>query len=168
VAALPGLQPSSKLPWFAAACAEMCELCELSELSPDADCIHGETGGFFGLRATYGRASRLSSGARVILPGMDSGRPEVWCFPNCQNFSIKRTPERTLLAAVIRLSAAAPSRGAGMLRTDIIRHFDRHFTVCYTEAIRLASADTVPVVGGNARAERTNARPSRAVVVRQR
>jgi len=25
------------------------------------------------------------------------GRPEVWCFSNCQNCSIKRTPERTLL-----------------------------------------------------------------------
>ena len=23
--------------------------------------------------------------------------PEVWCFPSCQNCSIKRTPERTLL-----------------------------------------------------------------------
>ena len=71
------------------------------------------------------------------------------------------------------LSAGASSRGAlrlagtgGMLRTGVIRHFDRHFTVCYTEAIRLASADTFPVVGGNARAERTNARPNRAVVVK--
>jgi hypothetical protein len=55
-----------------------------------------------------------------------------------------------------------------MLRTDVIRRFECHFTVCYTQVIRLSSADVSPVVAADARAERTGARPSRAVVARRR
>jgi hypothetical protein len=36
------------------------------------------------------RTSRLSSGVLVLWPRMASGR-YPWCFPSCQNCSIKRT-----------------------------------------------------------------------------
>jgi hypothetical protein len=45
------------------------------------------------------------------------------------------------------LSAGAPSRGAGMLRTGVIRHFDVTLRFA-TPDIRLASADAFAVVGG--------------------
>ena len=45
------------------------------------------------------------------------------------------------------LSAGAPSRGAGMLRTGVIRHFDITVRLAAPD-IRLASADAFAVVGG--------------------
>jgi hypothetical protein len=73
---------------------EKCEESEVSELSPEPDLISGETGRFFGLLITSRRhAASLSS-----WPGIASGSPVMWCFPSCQNCSIKRTPGRTLLA----------------------------------------------------------------------
>ena len=50
-----------------------------------------------------------------------------------------------------------------MLRTGVIRHFDCHFSGCYTEVIMLASADAFPVVGGRCtgRAHRCNAKQGR-------
>jgi hypothetical protein len=59
---------------------------------------------------------------------------------------------------------AASSRGAPMLRTGVIRHFDVTFTVCYTRVTMLVSADVYPVVVADARAECAVARPSSAVV----
>ena len=63
------------------------------------------------------------------------------------------------------LSAGAPSRGAGMLRTGVIRHFDVTLRFA-TPDIRLASADAFAVVGGEARVERMGARPNRVVVIK--
>ena len=42
---------------------------------------------------------------------------------------------------------APPTGVAGMLRTDVIRRFCCHITVCYTQVITPTSADTFPVVG---------------------
>jgi hypothetical protein len=50
-----------------------------------------------------------------------------------------------------------------MLRISVIRHFDRHFNVCYTQVIMLQSL----MLAADARAEGTGARPSRAVVARR-
>jgi hypothetical protein len=95
------------------------------------------------------------------------GCPVVGCFPSCQNCSIKRTPERTLLTRWILLS------GGGAL-TGRSNAADRHYPSLSLSLYRLlhriimlASADVSPVVAADARAERTGARPSRAVVVRR-
>ena len=47
--------------------------------------------------ASYQRLSRLPSGARYPLAAVGPGFPVMWRLLSCQNFSIKRTPERTLL-----------------------------------------------------------------------
>jgi hypothetical protein len=49
-------------------------------------------------------------------------------------------------------------------RAGLTRHFWCHISVCYTQLITQTSADELPVVGGIARVERTDARSSRAVV----
>ena len=88
-------------------------------------------------------------------------------FLSCQNFSIKRTPGRTLLDAgnpALRRRALAGRTHAADKRNPSLC---LSLTVCYTQVIMLASADVSPVVGGNARAERTGARPSSAVVVKR-
>jgi hypothetical protein len=54
-----------------------------------------------------------------------------------------------------------------MLRTGLICHFDVTLSFATPKSSGLASADVSSVVGGNARAERTNARPSRAAVARR-
>ena len=61
----------------------------------------------------------------------------------------------------VLLSAGAPSRGAGMLRTGLIRHC--HISVCYTQFIAPASADEFPAVGGGCtgRVRRCKARQGR-------
>jgi hypothetical protein len=51
------------------------------------------------------------------------------------------------LDTVMLLSAGAPSRGAGMLRTGVIRHFDVTLRLA-TPGVRLASAEAFAVVGG--------------------
>jgi hypothetical protein len=58
-------------------------------------------------------------------------------------------------------SPQAPSRGAGMLRTGVIRHC--HIFVCYTQVIMPTGADAFPVVGGGctSRARRCKAKQGR-------
>ena len=53
--------------------------------------------------------------------------------------------------------------GAGILRTGVIRHFDCHFTVCYTQVIMPARADAFPVGSGRCtgRAHRCKAKQGR-------
>ena len=95
----------------------------------------------------------------ISRPGVASGWcPVVGCSLNCQNCSFKRTPGRTLLHGLIRLSA-----GVEMPRTGVIRHFDCHFTVCYTQVIVRTSTDAFPVVGGTCagREHRCKARQGR-------
>jgi hypothetical protein len=82
-------------------------------------------------------------------------------FSELSKMLIKSTPERTLLCGDAGSPQARLFRGAEMLRTGVIRHFNCDFAVCYTQVVRLASTDAFPVVGGDAQAERT-ARPSRA------
>src|SRR6202041_1991939 len=91
----------------------------------------------------------MSSGVRVLWLGIASGWcPVGWCFPNCQNCSIKRTHwAHPVWTRWFLLSAGASSRGAGMLRTGVIRHFDVTLRFA-TPDIRLASADAFAVVGG--------------------
>ena len=60
------------------------------------------------------------------------------------------------------LSAGAPSRGAGLLRTGVIRHFDVTLRFA-TPDIRLASADAFAVVGGGCTGRAMGARPNRVV-----
>ena len=48
---------------------------------------------------------------------------------------------------IVALRRRAPSRGAGMLRTGVIRHFDITLRLA-TPDIRPASADAFAVVGG--------------------
>ena len=48
---------------------------------------------------------------------------------------------------ILALRRRAPSRGAGMLRTGVIRHFDITLRLA-TPDIRLASADAFAVVDG--------------------
>jgi|ERR1700678_1228197 hypothetical protein len=54
-----------------------------------------------------------------------------------------------------------------MLRTGVTHHFDVYFGVCYTRVIMLGSADVSGWWAADARAERTGARPSSAVVERR-
>src|ERR1700677_1754621 len=108
---------------FAVACVEMCELSELSQVAnpfpPTRDDLSAHE-------------PRMGDGPVCHpAPGMDSGRPG-----GCGVFQVVKTTqsrgrtERTLFWE--NLSAGAPSRGAGMLRTDVTRHFNCHFSVCYT------------------------------------
>ena len=66
--------------------------------------------------ASYQRLSRLPPSVRYPLAAVGPGFPVIWRFLSCQNFSIKRTPERTLVSAVNPFAAGAPSRAAPMLR----------------------------------------------------
>jgi hypothetical protein len=66
----------------------------------------------------------------------------------------------------IPLSAGAPSRAAPVLRTGLIRHFDVTLPLLH-RSIMLASADAFRWLAAHARAERTGARPSRAVMARR-
>jgi len=54
-----------------------------------------------------------------------------------------------------------------MLRTGVTIHFDVTYRLLH-RVIILAGADVSRVVAADARAERTGARPSRAVVARRR
>ena len=56
--------------------------------------------------------------------------------------------ERTLLKASYFCSPQAPSRGAGMLRTGVIRRFDVTLLFAITQVITPTSADAFPVVDG--------------------
>jgi hypothetical protein len=92
----------------------------------------------------------MSSGVRVLWLGIASGWcPVEWCFLNCQNCFIKRThwahPVWTLKILALRRRALA--RGAGTLRTGLIRHFEIALRLA-TPDIRLASADAFAAVGG--------------------
>jgi hypothetical protein len=49
------------------------------------------------LGTSYQRLSRLPSVVRYPLAAVGPGFPVMWRLLSCQNFSIKRTPERTLL-----------------------------------------------------------------------
>ena len=111
--------------------------------------VRRQTGRSFCLRGTCWRTTRMSSGVRVLWPGVASGWcPVGWCFPSCQNCLIKRTHwAHPVWTRGFLLSAGAPSRGAGMLRTGVIRHFDVTLRLA-TPDIRLASADAFAVVGG--------------------
>jgi hypothetical protein len=51
-----------------------------------------------------------------------------------------------------------------MLNTGVDHHFVCHFTVCYTQFIMHSSADVSGWWAADARAKRTGARPSSAVV----
>ena len=70
--------------------------------------------------------------------------------------------------AVIFLSAGAPSRGAGMLRTGVIRRFD----VTIRFATPKSSCGQALMLfrwwAARARVERMGARPNRAVMARRR
>jgi hypothetical protein len=95
------------------------------------------------------------AGVGCPLASFGLGFPVVGCFLGCQNCSIKRTPGRTLLTP------------HPIMRTSVIRYFDVTLRFASPKSSSLACADVSWVVGGNARAERTGARPSRAVVARR-
>jgi hypothetical protein len=67
------------------------------------------------------------------------------------------------VSSVFRRRALA---GCGMLRTGVIRHFMSLYCLLHPSH-QLARADVSPVVAADARAERTGARPSRAIVARR-
>jgi hypothetical protein len=106
--------------------------------------------------------SPVASGT-IALPTLRIGKPPParlgaravrrrtgfrWYFPSCQNCSIKRSHwAHPVWTRRFLLSAGAPSRGSGMLRTSVIRHFDVTLRFA-TPDIRLASADAFAVVGG--------------------
>jgi hypothetical protein len=122
----------------------------------------GQTGRSFCLRTAYWRTSRMSPGGRVLWLGMASGRV-VWCFPSCQNCSIKRThwahpAERVDFA--LRRHALAGRRHAADRRNPSLRC---HITFCYTQVITRTTADAFPVVGGRCtgRARRCKAKQGR-------
>ena len=119
-----------KSPHLLFAFVEKCGKSEVSELSPVWGQHSLKTGRSFCLRATYWRTSRRVIGTLLILPGMASGgHPVVRFFQIVKDAHSRARTERTLLYGGIR-------------------HFDCHFTVCYTQVIMPASTDAFPVVGG--------------------
>jgi hypothetical protein len=75
---------------------------------------------------------------------------------------------RTMLNALILLSAGTPSLGAGMLRTGVIRHFDVTLRFATPKSSRGQPLMLFRWWAADARAERAGARPNRAVVARRR
>jgi hypothetical protein len=92
------------------------------------------------------RVSRLSASV-FIWPGMASGRcPVVQFSPSCQKLP---NQENALGAPCLRCdfcSPPAPSRCAGMLRTDVA--FDVTLAVAITKASRRQALMLFPVIGG--------------------
>jgi hypothetical protein len=113
---------------FAVACVEMCELSELSELSQVANPFPPRRDDL------SAHEPRMGDGPVCHpAPGMDSGRPG-----GCGVFQVVKTTqsrgrtERTLFWDNFSYPQARLRGGAGMLRTDVTRHFNCHFSVCYT------------------------------------
>jgi hypothetical protein len=92
--------------------------------------------------------------------------PVEWCFPGCQNCSIKRTPRRTLFRHCDSCSPQARPRGAqgccGQASSvTSMSHYGLLHRTSGWQALMLSrwwAAD--------ARVERMGARPNRAVVVK--
>jgi hypothetical protein len=110
------------------------------------------------------RVSRLSASV-FIWPGMASGRrPVVQFSPSCQKLP---NQENALGAPCLRCdfcSPPAPSRCAGMLRTDVA--FDVTLAVAITKASRPQALMLFPVIGGRC-TTKTSAGPDRAVLARR-
>src|ERR1700722_19510791 len=91
----------------------------------------------------------MSSGVRVLWLEIASG----WCPVGGVSRVVKTAQSRGRTGRTLfghsrfLLSAGAPSRGAGMLRTGVIRYFEITLRLA-TPDIRLASADAFAVVGG--------------------
>jgi hypothetical protein len=80
------------------------------------------------------RVSRLSASV-FIWPGMASGRrPVAWCFLSCQRLANQENALDALCLRCDFCSPPAPSRCAGMLRTDVA--FDVTLAVAITKASR--------------------------------
>jgi hypothetical protein len=94
--------------------------------------------------ARCGQEARTYPASEFSYTGFSSAG--VYCFPSCQNCSIKGTHERTLLfAGALAGRSTATPRHAGAGGT---RHFRCRITVCYTQLITPKSADELPVVVG--------------------
>jgi hypothetical protein len=109
--------------------------------------------------------SRMSSGPRVLWLGIASGWCPVRCFRIVKDASSRGRTGRTLFRHCDSRSPQARPRGARVLRTGVIRHFDITLRLA-TPDIRLTSADAFAVVGGGCTVNHMGARPNRAVVVK--
>jgi len=90
----------------------------------------------------------MSSGVRVLWLGIASG----WCPLGGVSRIVKTASSRgrtgrTLFGHCDSCSPQARPRGAQMLRTGVIRHFEITLRLA-TPDIRLASSDAFTVVGG--------------------
>jgi hypothetical protein len=73
---------------------------------------------------------------RLAGAGGTTKRPVASVCTNCET-----------AFAVVSALRRRPPRGAGMLRTGVIRRFYCHSSGCYTQVITPTSADAFPVVG---------------------
>ena len=80
---------------------------------------------------------------------------------------LRSAPIAKLLAALDFCSPQAPSRGAGMLRTGVMRRFDVTLPFCYTQVIAPTSADAFPVVGGRCTGRTHRGKAKQGVVARR-
>ena len=148
--------PELALPELLSALVEKCEESEVSELSP-VWTRHNWTI----LLSTSVLANVPSFIQRHVSPYPGSRRCDVFQLSKPLN------QENALSAPCswVDFSSpqARPRRAAGMLRTVVIRHFECHFTVCYTQVIMPARADAFPVGSGRCtgRAHRCKAKQGR-------
>jgi hypothetical protein len=98
------------------------------------------------------RAPRLSSGVRVIWPrDGPRRRPVEWCFPSCQNCSIKRThwahPAYEIASAVISaLRRRSDERGKTADRVTYRSIALTSDLLCYSQVITPTRAGVLPAV----------------------
>jgi hypothetical protein len=123
------------------------------------------TNGAISLPTRYGLASAPSVIQRPCHLAWKGLRPVSGGVASSK-LSILLNQENALSAPCICgdfCSPQAPSRGAGTLRTGVIRRFRCHITVCDHRIITPTSADAFPVVGGRCtgRARRCKAKQGR-------